>query len=256
MKGIGSYIQDFLKTKKPEETKEIYHFVYRSNEYGTIGVFKDYENCEILAQEFLKKSSEFFPLTDINYGSWGRNKHRASVSIDGNSKEFFVKCKIKNKQFADECMDDDEKYLNMFSRYGYFNREEPEDRRCFSVLNELISNRKASQRYYLKFKKILPIETPVGFFISHREEDAGARMVIFEKLEEVYEGREMRYGIDMSAVDFQKEVTDELRLLNVRDYAFGKVFVDVILAKFGNETKHVIVDSEAWKISKVLTQKN
>lgn len=145
--------------------KENFPFKIHTNQNGTFGVFSDYPEADSLLH-ILEENEDNFLTNPLNPK---RAVFKADFKI--NNQEFYIKGKDFNF------------IVGELGNYPHsLGDHEKENSMNFSALNELLINRKAQQRYQKRFGKNLLLEKPVGFFISTRDNDKGARWTVFEEI--------------------------------------------------------------------------
>lgn len=218
--------------KTPEREK--FKFKTLKNESGQFAVFKDYPNADEVLKHIAENSRAFF----VGQEWIPRGKVVLPLVIGGKEINFFAKGKGANY-----------KVVNDMNPVESSEEEESDESRNFSVLNELLVNRKASERYKQKFNKELPIEKPVGFFISSREEDKGARWVIFEQVRDIINENTLGvqgYGFRELKKEYESKIRAELGEIGISNHATMKKTYDLLAVGSIEDPKFILIDSEDW----------
>lgn len=233
-----------------QESKEnSTHFKFLRNENGTFGVFEDYPNAEVLLKEIDQNVDDFKVGTTINK----RGKTEIGIEIEGKETTFFIKEKMGNRNISKEGYTfkrDEPKYPH---KMPHFPGEDIwKERMNFSVMNELLANVNASKKYKEKFNKELPIEKAVGFFISNRNEDRGARFAIFEKISNIISyddipDEKMGQFIKKER-EFAEKTAKELKEIGIPHYGLEKRERDFVASGSVDNPNFILVDSEDWPL--------
>lgn len=223
---------------------------YFKNDQGVFGIFEDYPNADLILKELSNNGAKYFPVLmeyELFNSTISRTKKKISIVTGNMTLSLFTKGKRQNADFTQTEFASGT-YLNFFSYSGEDLPGIDNMKRSFSVLNELCSNRKAQKRYEQKFLTKLFIEKPVGFFVSQRLEDKGARWVIFEYLDKVSKEDKVSSGYDWDEHNFRKGTTLQLSEIGIRNNADAKSYVDTIWVNNETGSRYFIVDSEDWEV--------
>lgn len=230
--------ESFEKKSEQIENKETEnHFKFLRNENGTFGIFDNYPNNDKVLEEMSKNHGIFWTSPVAS----SRSKDIFPVNIDGEEIRFIAKGKQMNDFVAM-----DPNYPNSLPSISGFNKEE--QRLNFSVMNELLINRKAQEEYKKKFGKELLVEKPVGFFISTREESKGSRWVIFEQIKNMINSipQEKRVEFSKKEKEYGDRIYKELKEIGITNDSRGKTSFDLVSIDDMDNPSFVLVDSEDW----------
>ena len=221
------------------ERKKETHFRLLNNENGTFGVVKDYPNAQKILKQISKDPTTFFESKD--YVGGNRDKFYLTVTLsDGTICNFLVKAKMWNKHFE----------IFFPELPGKGGDSYDQSNRRASVENEILANLEAKKRYLAKYGEDLPIERPVGFYLSRKEGHRGMRWVIFERLNVVH-SMNSAFNADIlrkKAREYTREI--EKKLADIGIYTGDNL--DIVWTGDMNDVnsiRFVIVDSEEWKIT-------
>ncbi len=228
----------FFRRKKIVQKKSLLRFKIYKDEKGTIGVFRDYSYVDEVIKAFEVYRKDF----DTKNSQTSRSKQTFIVSIGGSDREFIVKGKntnflLNDVSYPHSVIDLKERDIFCFQVSN------------FSALHELLSNREASRRYKNKYNRDLPIEKPVGFYISSSSGQRGARWVIFEYIPNILSVTSETINFEHSL--YNDRIRDELNMIGVYNRALFKRNFDLVPVRDEGDINFVIVDSEDWYIKRI-----